>query len=181
MNPWELSIQLIGYVGLMFAVIAFQCKSHKKVMLFRTLNELFFGIQYFCMGTYTGVIMNLVGSVRNIIFSKRVERGRSTKFLQILFSVIFFVLGIITTKGWISIMVILAKIVTTVAYSMKNTRYIRLLTLPTSVCWLTYNIVCNSTAGILCETFTILSITTAIVRLDIKPHLEKRMDKECRI
>ncbi len=167
MTVWEIVIQLIGYIGLTFAVIAFQCKSHKKVMLFRTLNELIFAVQYFCMGSYTGVIMNVVGSVRNMSFAKCVEKEKSTRVLQIIFSIVFFVLGILTSNGLISIMVILAKIITTIAYSMKDTRYVRLLTLPTSICWLVYNIACGSTAGIMCEALTICSIVTAMIRLDI--------------
>ncbi len=167
MSIYDILIQLIGYIGLACAVIAFQCKSHKRVMIFRTLNEMFFAVQYFCLASYTGVVMNLVGSLRNMIFARQVQKGKSTMLWQIIFSVAFFALGILTSKGLVSIMVIVAKIVTTVAYSMKNTKYIRLLTLPTSICWLVYNIFCNSTAGILCEAFTIFSIVTAIIRIDI--------------
>lgn len=164
---YDIIIQSIGGIGLLCAIIAFQCKQHKNVMLFRTLNEIFFAIQYFCLASYTGVAMNLIGSVRNIIFAIRVKKEKSTLIWQILFSVMFIVIGILTTKGIVSVMVILAKVVTTIAYSLKNTKYIRLLTLPTSICWLVYNIVCNSFAGILCEAFTICSIITAIIRIDI--------------
>lgn len=163
----EIIIQLIGFVGLSFAVIAFQCKKHKNVMIFRTLNEVFFAVQYFCLASYTGVVMNLIGSARNIVFARQVAKGKPTLIWQIIFSLMFVAIGILTTNGFVSIMVILAKVVTTVAYSMKNTKYIRLLTLPTSICWLIYNIVCSSFAGVLCEAFTILSIVTAIIRLDI--------------
>lgn len=164
---YDIIIQSIGVIGLLCAVIAFQCKQHKNVMLFRTLNEIFFAIQYFCLASYTGVAMNLIGSVRNIIFAIRVKKEKSTLIWQILFSFMFIVIGILTTNGIVSVMVILAKVVTTIAYSLKNTKYIRLLTLPTSICWLVYNIVCNSFAGILSEAFTICSIITAIIRIDI--------------
>ena len=164
---YDIIIQSIGGIGLLCAVIAFQCKKHKNVMLFRTLNEIFFAIQYFCLASYTGVAMNLIGSARNIIFAIRVKKEKSTLIWQILFSFMFIVIGILTTNGIVSVMVILAKVVTTIAYSLKNTKYIRLLTLPTSICWLVYNIVCNSFAGILCEAFTIFSIITAIIRIDI--------------
>ena len=164
---YDIIIQSIGGIRLLCAVIAFQCKQHKNVMLFRTLNEIFFAIQYFCLASYTGVAMNLIGSVRNIIFAIHVKKEKSTLIWQILFSFMFIVIGILTTNGIVSVMVILAKVVTTIAYSLKNTKYIRLLTLPTSICWLVYNIVCNSFAGILCEVFTICSIITAIIRIDI--------------
>ncbi len=173
MTLWEITVQLIGYVGLTFAVIAFQCKTHKKVMLFRTLNELIFSVQYLCMGSYTGVVMNVLGSVRNMGFASCVERNKSTKFLQILFSIAFVILGLLTSNGLISLMVIIAKVVTTIAYGMKDTKYIRFLTLPTSICWLIYNIACGSTAGILSESFTICSIATAIIRMDLPIYMKR--------
>ncbi len=164
---YEVEIQLIGYIGLTCAVVAFQCKSHKKVMIFRTLNEMFFAVQYFLLESYTGVAMNLIGSVRNIVFAGQVAKEKPTRVCQVLFSIIFIFMGLITSKGLVSLMVIVAKVITTIAYSMKNTKYIRLLTLPTSICWLIYNIACNSSAGTLCEVFTICSIITAIIRIDI--------------
>ena len=75
---YDIIIQSIGGIGLLCAVIAFQCKQHKNVMLFRTLNEIFFAIQYFCLASYTGVAMNLIGSARNIIFEIRVKKEKST-------------------------------------------------------------------------------------------------------
>ncbi len=172
MEIQDIIIQLIGYVGLVFAIIAFQCKSHKSVMIFRTLNEMFFMVQYICLGSYTGAAMNIIGSARNISFAACVEKGKSTKALQIAFSAIFVVAGLLTTPvGFVQFMVIGAKIVSTVAYGMKNTSLIRILTLPTSICWLVYNISCGSTAGAVCEALTIISIISAILRIDI---IEKR-------
>ncbi len=167
MNWFDIFVQLIGCAGLLCAVIAFQCKAHKRVMLFRTLNELFFAAQYLLLGSYTGTAMNVIGSARNIVFAGLVEKGRSTTAFRIIFSVIFTVIGLITSEGLVSILVIGAKVVTTVAYGMKNTKYIRILTLPTSMCWLIYNIGCSSWAGVLCEVFTICSIISAIIRIDV--------------
>ncbi len=169
-------IQLIGYIGLFFAVIAFQCKSHKKVMICRTLNEMFFAVQYVCLGSYTGAAMNVIGSIRNMSFAQCVEKNKSTRMLQIIFSGIFVIGGMLSMgeKGVaVGIMVICAKIVSTIAYGIKNTTIIRLLTLPTSFCWLFYNISCNSSAGIICESLTIISIIAAIWRLDL-PKLRKK-------
>ncbi len=168
MEIQDIIIQAIGYIGLIFAIIAFQCKSHKGVMIFRTLNEMFFVVQYLCLGSYTGAAMNIIGSTRNISFAACVEKNKSTKPLQIIFCIIFVVAGLMTTPvGIVQFMVIGAKIVSTIAYGMKNTTLIRLLTLPTSICWFVYNFSCGSVAGSLCEALTIISIFAAIIRIDI--------------
>jgi hypothetical protein len=174
-SAFQILTQAIGYVGLVFSVIAFQCKKHKNVMRAKTANEMFFALQYFLLGAYTGVAMNLVGSLRNMIFAKQVEKGKSTLPMRVVFSAAFIVFGILTWQSPMSLAVMLAKVVSTFAYGMKNTRAIRFLTLPTSACWLVYNYLSSSSAGVLCETFTLLSIITAIIRIElIEPRLKKR-------
>lgn len=160
-------VQIIGYVGLIFSVVAFQCKKHRNVMIFKTANELIFCIQYILLGAYTGAAMNLVGSARNLIFARTVAMGRSTRGWQSLFAVFFTVFGIFTWQGPISIMIIAAKVITTIAYGIENTSLVRLLTLPTSICWLIYNGFSGSVGGVLCEAFTIASILTAMMRIDL--------------
>ncbi len=167
-TPFFLICQLIGFVGLSFAVFAFQCRSHTKIMIFRTLNELTFAVQYFLIGAYTGTAMNCVGSTRNLLFAALVAHKRSTLPFQILFSAFFLIFGIVTWQGPISAMVICAKVVTTVAFGIKNPKILRMLTLPTSCCWLFYNFYSQSLAGVLCELFTIVSILIAMIRLDFR-------------
>ena len=178
-QAFQILTQIIGYVGVLFVVIAFQCKKHKHVIVLKTTNELIFALQYLLLGAYTGVAMNLIGSLRNFIFVAQVEKGKSTRAAQVVFSLFFIAFGIATWQGPISVAVIAAKIVTTVAYGIKNTRVIRFLTLPTSICWLFYNVVAGSSAGVLCEAFTSLSIVTAIIRIElIEPILRRRAESK---
>ncbi len=174
MDTFSVITQMIGYIGLIFSIIAFQCKAHDKIMRFKTANELIFAFQYALLGAYTGCAMNLVGSTRNLLFAYRVKKDKSNFAFQILFSVAFAVFGALTWQGPISIMIIAAKIGTTVAYGIKNTRVIRCITLPTSICWLIYNLVSSSYAGAIGEALTIASIVTAMIRIDIVGTLKNR-------
>lgn len=72
----DIIIQLIGGLGIIASIISFQCKKHNSILLFRTLNEFIFAIQYFLLGAYTGMAMNLVGCVRNIIFTKQILQNK---------------------------------------------------------------------------------------------------------
>jgi len=174
-NIW---IQLLGMLGFAASLIAFQCKKHKPIVVLRTVNELVFALQYFLLGAYTGTAMNLLGSVRNLIFTKQVDRGRSTRGTMVLFSALFFVFGLLTWQGPKSLLIIAAKVLSTVAYGNKNPAMIRLLVLITSSAWLIYNASIYSYAGVISEAFTIGSILIGMVRLDILPFLRKRRKKE---
>ena len=79
----------------------------------------------------------------------------------------FVAIGALSWHGPISIFVVLAKLISSVALGIKNPRTIRILNLISNPCWLVYNAFMGSIPGIVGETLITLSTLTAIVRLDI--------------
>ena len=167
-------IQLIGGIGITASIISFQCKKHNSILFFRTLNEAVFALQYFLLGAYTGMAMNIVGCARNIIFTKHVLKNKKTTLTAILFGIIFVFFGICTWQGLKSILIIIAKVLSTIAYGNKNTTIVRAIIFITSTSWLIYNYCVFSYAGVLCEAFTLISLITGIIRLDIIPALSNK-------
>ena len=170
----EFLIQSVGVLGIIASIVSFQCKKHNRILIFRTLNEFLFAIQYILLGAYTGAAMNIVGCVRNTIFSKLVEHKKDTKVYVIIFSILFTLFGIITWQGPKSVLIIVAKVLSTLAYGNKNTTAVRCIVLITSSSWLIYNIFVNSIAGAACEIFTLVSLVTGIIRLDIVPYFKNK-------
>ena len=168
----QVVIQSIGVLGIIASIIAFQTKKHNQILLFKTLNEFLFAIQYVLLGAYTGMAMNLVGCVRNIIFTKQVEKNKKTTISTVIFCVMFTVFGIATWQGLKSLLIIIAKVLSTVAYSNKNTTVVRGIILITSISWLIYNSFVFSIAGVLCEAVTIISVIVGIIRFDLIPYIE---------
>ncbi len=169
----DIIIQLIGALGIIASIISFQCKKHNNILFFRSLNEFIFAIQYFFLGAYTGMAMNLVGCVRNIIFTKQVLKNKKTVVSTVIFGVLFLVFGIITWQGAKSVLIIIAKVLSTIAYGNKNTTVVRTFLFITCTSWLIYNVCVLSIAGALCEAFTLVSLIIGIIRLDIVPRLTK--------
>lgn len=170
----ELLIQSIGILGIIASIISFQCKKHNRILIFRTLNEFLFAVQYILLGAYTGAAMNIVGCVRNTIFTKRIEQKKDTKIAIIIFSILFTVFGVATWQGPKSILIIIAKVLSTLAYGNKNTTIVRCIVLVTSSSWLIYNAFVNSIAGVACEIFTLTSLILGIIRLDIIPRFKDK-------
>lgn len=168
-------IQLIGAAGIIASIISFQCKKSSSILFFRILNESIFAVQYFLLGAYTGMAMNLVGCVRNGIFSHQLSKNKTTAISTVVFSTLFFVFGLIFWQGPKSILIIAAKILSTIAYGNKNTTFVRFIIIPTTASWLIYNCCVFSVAGIICEAFTLLSLITGIIRLDIIPFIQAKM------
>ena len=64
----------------------------------------------------------------------------------------------------ISILSIVAKLISTISYSIDNPHKMRLLNLPSAGCWLVYNFVAFTLAGVVNEVMTLGSILIAEFR-----------------
>ena len=170
----DILIQLIGGLGILASFAAFQCKQHKHILNLRTLSEFIFAVQYFLLGAYTGMAADLLGCLRNQIFTRQIARGKKTTGSIALFSLAFIAFGILTWEGPKSILVIFAKVLSTVAYGNKNPTVVRTIILLTSSSWLIYNIYVFSLAGIACEMVTLISLIVGIIRMDLLPRLQAR-------
>lgn len=160
--------ETLGILGITAAILAFQCKRHRNLMIFRTSNELLFALQYFLLGANTGMAMNLIGCIRNMTFAYMVEKKKNTVLARYIFSAIIVIFILFTWEGPKSLLSGIAKTVSTFAYGSSKTSLVRVLTLCTSAAWLVYNLTVNSYAGVACEIFTLISIIIGIIRLDIK-------------
>lgn len=161
-------IQVIGVLALLTNILSYQCNKHKNIMLVKLISETLFTIQYFLLGALTGSAMNLITVFREFVFYKVVRKGKSTKWYIFAFSLTLLIVGLLLWESWISIFAILGKMMTTVSFGMRKPKQVRLLTLPSCISWLVYNISCRSVAGIITEIFGTISILIGILRYDRK-------------
>ncbi len=184
----DIFIQTLGFIAIAFNLIAVQFNTHGKLVAMKTIGSFLFGVQYFLLHAYTGVVMEIIGWIRNFIFMHIVKKNKPTKFWIYFFSVVTFVLGTITiiftwekslaSVSWltsnftiatvltlgISVLSIVAKILSTIAYGINSAHKIRMLNLPSCSCWLVYNFIAYSLAGILNEIMCLISIAIAEIR-----------------
>lgn len=190
---FDVFIQIIGFVGIALNILSVQFNKHWKIMLFKTLGSMTFVIQYILLGAWVGMVMDLIGSIRNVIFTLNVKNGKSNKWWIVFFSLITFIAGVTTiamtwdksigyASRWsnnantvviiavsISIISIVAKLLTTIAYGFKNPHVIRMVNLPSNACWVIYNLVAFSIAGVINDLMCLGSIVIAEIRFRKKP------------
>ncbi len=182
---FEIFVQVLGFLAIALNIIAVQFNKYGTIIFFKTLGSLLFVVQYFLLGAYTGMVMDLIGSVRNIIFSLNVKNKRSNKVPVVIFSCITAIAGILTIAftwdvskiRWtdnvkfatalmviISVLSIFAKLISTISYSIADPHKMRMLNIPSSSCWLVYNFVAFTLAGTLNEIMTLTSVFIAEFR-----------------
>ena len=159
--------QVLGFMGAAIVVIGMQQKTYKRVAICKIANQFLGGVHYLLLGGYTGMLTNLASCITSCVYYFRIKKKKSTLPFQIVFATMFVILGALSWHGPISILVIVAKLVSSIAMGNKNPRTIRILNLISSPCWLAYNIYVGSFAGIVSDSSVIISTLIGVIRLDI--------------
>lgn len=163
----DIVIQLIGFLGLLVNILAFQLKKHNSIVYGKMTSELLFSIQYVLLGAWTAAVLDFISVIRNILFCRLVKKNISTTPVIVVFGLFVVATGIFTFDGPGSLLPIAAKLLTTVSYGMKNERLLRLITLPSCIMWAIYNLAVGSIAGAVADSLTLASLLIAIYKYDI--------------
>lgn len=163
-----LAAQIIGFLGLALSIVAFQFKKHQNIVLLKLSSELTFSIQYMLLGAWTGAVLDLISVIRNFLFYKFVKKNISTTPVIVIFGIFVVITGFVTYDGVMSLLPIGSKLLTTVSYGMKNEKWLRLITLPSCILWIIYNLSVGSYAGAATDGITLVSLLIAMYKFDYK-------------
>ncbi len=163
----QIFAQCIGLVGMALAFVSFQSKSSRGILFFQILASSVFSLHFFLLGAYTGMAMNLVGVARNAVSYCKDKRWASGRCWMYVFIAAYLITGILTWESVFSIFPIVAMVLSTVAFWIKDANLLRLVYFPSSPCWLVYNIASRSVAGILTESFSLVSLLIAFIRFQL--------------
>ncbi len=154
--------QILGFVAVGVSFILYQLKSKKWILVVHTVICILLAANYFILGAYSGMAMNLVGIARNLVYSnKQIFKGSCWKFIM---CGIILVIGIITATGPASILVIAGITINSYALSFKNPQHLRISLMFTSPMVLIYDIIYFSLGGILFEAVSLISAAIGLYR-----------------
>lgn len=166
-------IQGVGFGGAAFNFFSFQQNKRKRIIGFQIVAALLFIAHYLLLGflkspdAFTGAALNFIGLTRSIVFINSDKKWAKSPFWLVFYIIVSAIAGILTWESWYSFLPPMAMILTTISYWMKNETKIRLITFPSSPCWLIFNIITHSVAGVVTECIVMTSLIIAIIRYDI--------------
>ncbi len=168
MDNLNLLAQIIGFGGTALTIIAYQQNKRKRILGCTVISAALFAIHYIILGAYTGAIMNILAGTRSLVFMNNTKKWAKSKIWVVVFMVIYTIACIATWDKWYSVLPLIAMLLTTISNWFQSEKKIRFLTFPSSPCWLVYNILNASYAGIITEIFVMSSLIIAIIRFDLK-------------
>ena len=133
-------------------------------MLLQTATTLVFVVHYLLIGALSGMALNAVGLIRNIVYSNREKKLFSGRLWPIAFAVIMGVMGLLSWQGWYSIFVVVGLVINTLCLALPDPQKIRKSILVTSPLVLAYDAFALSVGGMIYESVAILSSLVGILR-----------------
>lgn len=179
MTPLFILGQILGLCAMALIVISFQCKKPARLCIIQVCACLFFVLHYLFLGlngdaaAYAGMTQNAVGLLfRGVLALSEKKKSLLSPLVLAGLCAISAVVAILTYPGrLIALLPVVANFACIGCMWTKNSNTIRVTQLAIiSPFWITYNVFTLSVAGILTESFNLVSIGIYYLRL----HREKR-------
>lgn len=154
--------QVFGIFAIVFGFISYQVKTQRRLLFMQGTVAFLFCIHYGLLGAYTGLAMNTVALIRNIVYDRLKDKG--TKLVPCIFIVILCGISVFTWDGWYSIFVILGIGINTYCMSFKNPQNVRKSIFVSSPLVLLYDVFTLSVGGIIYESVAIISAFVGVLR-----------------
>jgi hypothetical protein len=161
--------QILGILGMLAAVISYQCKKNRNYFIWQGLSGAFFSAQFILIGAWAGLIFNAYNIVRAIAYqSKKAKSVICVAGLECLvLTAALLSIFVFEETWWLVLFTLIAQATGTFAMWTRDGKKIRLSQMAVvSPFWLLYDLLIPvpSIGGILCEIFNMTSVIISFVR-----------------
>lgn len=160
--------QGLGIVAVILGFINYQVKTREQVLYVHLATTICFAFHYMFIGAYSGMAMNFVGMVRNLVFYYAGKNGKVSKIWSVSFAVVMGVMGILAWENWYSVLAVVGLVINSYSMSFSNPNNIRKSILITSPMVFAYDIFVTSIGGAVYEAIVIVSSVIGLIRFSKK-------------
>ena len=167
----EIAAQIFGLFAMLSLFIIYQQKSRKKIIIAKLSADICWVAHYLCLGGIAGIIPNMVGIFRELVFINRKDKAWANKLVwPIVFIAINFGLGMTTFHSFYNILPIAASAFVTVSLWIDNPKLTKLITIPVCIAFMIYDFYVKSYIGMINESISIVSIIIFFIKERKKPN-----------
>lgn len=156
--------QIFGWLAAILTFSSYQFKEHKRLIVIQTLSCVSICISYLFLGAHSGMLLNIVCIVRNLIINKRNIKFFSYSFWPYLLALVMAFVGALSWQGYMSLLVIVALTVNTLFLYFPNVQTLRKSVLVTSTLIMLYDVYFEVWGGVANELIAVTSSLIGIYR-----------------
>jgi len=162
-------IQIIGAVALVFVFLSWNAKERKNIFVLQSINLMLFIVHYWLLTALAGAAMCMVVLCRNFVFSQKGTKKWASNIIWLyLFIILSISVLVIFWNGWVTILPVVAVIISMYAMWEDAPAKIRWYMLISCIVWVPYTIIVKSWPGLLSQIIGIAGILLGMYRLDRK-------------
>lgn len=166
---------IFGALATVALVAMYQQKNRKRLIVAKLCADWLQAVHYALLGAYAGMIPNLVGAVREVVFLRREgSKWENNFFVPAAFILVSWGLGAWSFQGVADFLPLIATACVTFLLWGRNPRRTKIGSAFVSVCFFIYDFIVESWTGMINETLAIGSIVVYL----IKSKGEKEMQKK---
>lgn len=164
MSPVELVGQIIGIVAVFFSFLSYQMKSKRGILAVLSAAIVLFCIHYALLGATVGLVLNIVGLIRNFCYYHNDKKILSSKAVPVILAAVMGVLGIFTWEGYHSVFFVVGLMLNTLAMGYLDPQNLRKSLLVTCTLIFIYNALTPSYGGMINEAVAMASAVVGLIR-----------------
>ena len=168
--------QGFGVLAVVFGFISFQIRSQKGLMAVQIAVAVSFCVHFYMIDVPTAFAMNAFCVVRNLVYLNRDKKWLSSPAIPFVFAAIMALIGVLSWRGWYSVLLVVPLSVNTYCMSFREARHIRTSILFTSPPMLVYNVFVFSIGGFIYQAMIITSSAIGLIR-DAKARKAEREER----
>lgn len=156
---------MLGIGAMVSLFLIYQQKSRSGMLICKLSADIFWSAHYLCLGAVGGMIPNVIGIFRELVFINRKKHKWASIFLwPIIFIIINWTWGLFTLSHWYNLFPLCASTVVTISLWIDNPRLTKLISIPVSLSFLIYDIFVGSYVGVINESIAICSIIISLIK-----------------
>ena len=162
--------QIVGIFAVISFLMSYQQKKRNNIIVLNAISRCLYIIQYIMLGAFEGAVLDVLGTVSSVAAQNKDKSfiAKHTKLIFILINLIILVSGLMLYENVFSLFPIVGVILHTSAFWISKEKTIRLISFLGSPFWLVYNLASFAYGSALGDVLTMLSISLAIYRYDIR-------------
>jgi len=162
--------QILTITMYVFLASSYYAKSRKKVLILNFSATIIVSIAYLLLNAYTGLLMSVISFIRSLIFlideninGKRDKINKKDIIILITIFAMAIISAIYTYDGFFSLLSLFATLIYTYSVCQKKTSTYKILGIPTSLLWMSYNFYIGSVFGFFLEGIILIFSTTGYI------------------
>ncbi len=168
MNIFYVWSQLFGALGVLSAITSYNLKKKNEILISLIIANAMYGIQYFLLNAWSGVLCSIVGILRSVVYYYYEKRSKKKPLsILIIFLAILIGVEIFVYQDWYSVLPVIGTIGFTWTLWLTNTKHFRKAALLDPIMYFAYDLHVKAYADLPGVVMEFIGALIGYVRLDI--------------